>query len=69
MSNKLSEIDDKFAEVDAEYNVLCDQVEEIQHGDLPDFARQIEDLNERIDAIIADRANDRFKTPEPSSSP
>jgi len=65
MSNKLSEIDDKFAEVDAEYNVLCDQVEEIQHGDLPDFARQIEDLNERIDAIIADRDNDRLNPPSP----
>ena len=55
LSNKLSEIDDKFAEVDAEYNVLCDQVEELQHGDLPDLARQIENLNERVDAIIADR--------------
>lgn len=69
MSNKLSEIDDKFAEVDAEYNVLCDQVEEIQHGDLPDFAKQIEDLNERIDAIIADRDNDRLKTPSPPPMP
>jgi len=69
MSNKLSEIDDKFAEVDAEYNVLCDQVEEVQHGDLPDFARQIEDLNERIDAVITARINDRFKTAEAPLSP
>ena len=69
MSNRLSEIDDKFAEVDAEYNVLCDQVEEVQHGDLPDFARLIEDLNERVDAIITARINDRLKSTEAPSSP
>lgn len=62
MSNKLSEIDDKFAEVDAEYNVLCDQVEEAHHGDLPDLARQIEELSERVD-------NARFKAPEVQSPP
>jgi chromosome segregation ATPase len=67
ISNKFSEINDKFAEVDAEYNVLCDQVEELQHGDLPDLARQIEDLNERVCGIVADR-DEEFHTSEAQSA-
>lgn len=64
ISRKLSEIDDKFAEVDAEYNVLCDQFDGVQHNDLPDLAGQVEELGENFDALLAQRDEHREKMPE-----
>ena len=64
ISRKLSEIDDKFAEVDAEYNVLCDQFDGVQHSDLPDLARQVEELGESFDVLLAQRDEHKEKMPE-----
>jgi len=64
ISQKLSEFDDKLAEVDAEYNVLCDQVEGVQHGDVPDLLAQVEELRERVEETLS-KDQGRYKTPEP----
>ncbi|KAF9530688.1 hypothetical protein CPB83DRAFT_892335 [Crepidotus variabilis] len=51
ISRKLSEIDDKFAEVDAEYNVLYDQVEGVAHDEIPDLSHQLEQLKDRVETM------------------
>jgi hypothetical protein len=64
ISRKLSEIDDKFAEVDAEYNVLCDQMDGVQHRDVPDLVKQVEDLSERVEFMASEEDDRKFETPE-----
>jgi hypothetical protein len=64
ISRKLSEIDDKFAEVDAEYNVLCDQMDGVQHRDVPDLVKQVEDLSERVEFMVSEEDDRRFETPD-----
>lgn len=62
ISRKLSEIDDKFAEVDAEYNVLCDQMDGVQHRDVPDLVKQVEDLGERVELMTSEADERTFET-------
>lgn len=60
ISGKLSQFDDRLAEVNAEYTMLFDQVDTIHHVDIPDIQAQLGFVQERVDELP-----DFFSTPEP----
>jgi prophage DNA circulation protein len=51
LSDKLSDMDGRIADVNAQYNVLCDQVADAIDVDIPDLQGQVEALQDQMDAI------------------
>jgi hypothetical protein len=51
LSDKLSDMDERIADVNAQYNVLCDQVADAMDVDIPDLQGQVEALQNRMDVL------------------
>lgn len=62
VTEKLSEFDDRLAEVNAEYTILFDQVDAMHHVDIPGMQEQLDGLQDRMDDFPSP-----FSTPEPPS--
>ncbi|CAA7264543.1 unnamed protein product [Cyclocybe aegerita] len=60
ITDRFNQFDDRLAEVNAEYTSLFDQVDTIQHVDIPDLQGELEAIQERVDDIPS-----RLTTPEP----
>ena len=62
VNERLSEFDDRLAEVNAEYTILFDQVDAMHHVDIPGMQEQLDGLQDRMDDFPSP-----FSTPEPPS--
>ena len=51
LSDKLTDMDERIAEVNAQYNVLCDQVADAMEVDIPDLQGQVDALQNQMDAL------------------
>ncbi|KAF8225464.1 hypothetical protein L208DRAFT_423579 [Tricholoma matsutake] len=51
LSDKLSDMDERIADVNAQYIVLCEQVADAMDVDIPDLQAQVEALQKQTDAL------------------
>ncbi|PPQ88368.1 hypothetical protein CVT25_002114 [Psilocybe cyanescens] len=58
ISEKLGEFDDRLLEVNAEYNVMANQVERIQEMDIAELNSHLEMIQDSVDEIAEERDED-----------